>query len=284
MRVITVPVADRPECALALRTAFDLGKRLGSNVLGCHIRPHTNSNIVIPSEFGILVGDGAAWGTAWQSKKKPSSDAARKLFGRVAKAYDLPLIKRPKSTPGAVWLEKVGSPDRVLSNIGPVSDLIVVSRPLAKGGTIARMFLTAALLNTSRPVLVLPQTKKSVVGKRICIAWNQSAEAASAVAAAMPLLQQAEQVSIVTCGPEGGPGPKSTQLASYLRFWGIKAKRISAQEKTDAKAILKGFRESKSDLLVMGAYSHGRLRQQIFGGVTEFMLRRANIPVFMLHT
>ncbi|MEM7279497.1 MAG: universal stress protein, partial [Pseudomonadota bacterium] len=245
---------------------------------------HSDSSIVIPSEFGILVGEGAAWGTVWQNKKKPSSDAARKLFGRVASSYDLPLIKRPKSTPGAVWLEKVGSPDRVLSNIGPVSDLIVVSRPLTKGGTVARLFLTAALLNTSRPVLVLPQAKKTTVGQRISIAWNQSAEAASAVAAAMPLLQQAEEVNIITCGPEGGTGPKSTQLASYLRFWGVKAKRISSRDKDHAQAIVKMYKETKSDLLVMGAYSRGRLRQQIFGGVTEFMLRKANIPVFMLHT
>ena len=47
-----------------------------------------------------------------------------------------------------------------------------------EGGKLARMFMLAALLNSSRPVLVMPQPKVSTVGKRIAIAWNQSAEAA----------------------------------------------------------------------------------------------------------
>ncbi|MFK8029068.1 MAG: universal stress protein [Gammaproteobacteria bacterium] len=42
--------------------------------------------------------------------------------------------------------------------------------------------------------------------------------------------------------------------------------------------------ETNSDLLVMGAYSRSRLRQRIFGGVTEYMLTRASIPVLMLQT
>jgi len=285
MRVILVPVADRPECAKALRTAFGLGQRLGANIHGCHIRAHSDSDVALPSELGSLAGDDAAWETAWKGRKtQKSGTAAKALFGKIAEGYDFPLIKKPRSVPGAVWLEKVGSPDKVLSIMGPVSDLVVVSRPSATGGKIARLFMVAALLNSSRPVLVLPQSRPSTIGKHISIAWNQSAEAARAVAAAMPLLQRAEQVNIITSGPESGVGPKSTQLATYLRFWGTKAERITVREDSDAKAIIKGCKESQSDLLVMGAYSRCRLRQRIFGGVTEFMLQRANIPVFMLHT
>jgi hypothetical protein len=90
-----------------------------------------------------------------------------------------------------MWLEKVGSPDKVLSIMGPVSDLIVVSRPTAKGEKPARKFLLAALLNSSRPMLVLPQSQKPSIGRRISITWNQSPEAAQAVAAAMPLMRLA---------------------------------------------------------------------------------------------
>ena len=285
MRVIFVPVADRPECAKALRTAFDLAQQLGANIHGCHIRAHSDSDVALPSNLGSFTGDDAAWESVWKGRKtQKSGAAARALFGKIAESHDFPLIKSPKSTPGAVWLEKVGSPDKILSIMGPVSDLIIVSRPSAKGGTIARLFMIAALLNSSRPVLVLPQSRPSTIGKRISIAWNQSVEAAQAVAAAMPLLQRAEQVNILTFGTEGGVGPKSTHLATYLRFWGVKAERITVREDSDAKAIIKGCKESQSDLLVMGAYSRSRLRQRIFGGVTEYMLERANIPVFMLHT
>jgi len=33
----------------------------------------------------------------------------------------------------------------------------------------------------------------------------------------------------------------------------------------------------------MGAYSRNRMSQLVFGGVTEYMLKRTSIPVLMLH-
>ena len=165
-----------------------------------------------------------------------------------------------------------------------MSDLIVVSRPPKESGKIANVFMRAALLNTARPVLILPQTGVPEVGKRISIAWNQSTEAAQAVAAAMPLLQLAEQVTIITSGSDNELGPKASQLATYLRFWGVKTERVRTRDGEVAKALIKAHKAAKSDLLVMGAYSRSRLRQRIFGGVTEFMLSRADIPVLMLHT
>jgi nucleotide-binding universal stress UspA family protein len=285
MRVIFIPVADRPECARALQIGFNLGQQLGANLYGCHIRPHGRLGVSLPSALGSFEDYDGSWENAWKGKKTQKSVApARLLFAKIAERQQYELIKKPRSTPGAVWQEKIGSPDKLLSIMGPVSDLIVVSRPPAKGGKIARLFMLAALLNSARPVLVLPQSGVPVIGKRISIAWNQSAQAALAVAAAMPLLRLAEQVSIITCGAEREVGPKSTQLATYLRFWGVKAERIRARGSDDARAIIKAHKETRSDLLIMGAYSRSRLRQRVFGGVTEFMLYQANIPVLMLHT
>lgn len=284
MRVIFVPVADRPECANALRTAFDLGTRLGATINGCHIRPHSYSDVALPADLGSLDNLDAAWESAWQDKGSQKGDEkAKALFASVAGKNAYSLISKPAAAPGAVWQEKVGAPDKVLSIMGPVSDLIVVSRPSSKGGSVARMFMLAALMNSSRPVLVLPQSRKPSIGRRISIAWNQSAEAAKAVTAAMPLLQLADEVNIVSCGPESGLGPKSRQLANYLRFWGVTSKVVRTRGSDDAKELMKAYKDTKSDLLVMGAYSRSRLRQRIFGGVTDHMLNRANIPVLMLH-
>jgi nucleotide-binding universal stress UspA family protein len=285
VRIIFVPVADRPECAIALRTAFDLGMKLDANVSGCHIRPHRDSDIALPADLDSPHSLDAAWELAWQSRKtKKGGASAKALFAQAADSYGYPMIKKPGAKCGALWQEKVGSPHKVLSIMGPVSDLLVVSRPATKGGKIARMFLLAALMNSTRPVLILPQSGKQTAGRRISIAWNQSPEAAKAVTAAMPLLQLAEQVNIISCGSEVGLGPKSGQLATYLRFWGVKSERIRARGSDDAKALIKSYNDSNSDLLVMGAYSRSRLRQRIFGGVTDHMLHRANIPVLMLHS
>jgi len=285
MRVIFVPVADRPECARALRNAFNIGNQLGASVVGCHIRPHRYSSVSLPPEIDTLSPYDAAWESAWHGKKTLQSDtAARKLFSRTAARHGYPVIRSPRAEPGAIWIEKVGSPDKIMSIHGPLSDLVVVTKPAKSGGKLAQVFVMAALLNTGRPVLVIPHAGASSVGRRITIAWNQSNEAARAVAALMPLLQTADQVDIVWSGPEGGAGPKSGQLVNYLKFWGIKATRSKVSGPNEGQALLKAAKKSRSDLIVMGAYSRSRLRQRIFGGVTEFMLSRSDIPVCMLHS
>lgn len=284
MRVIFVPVADRPECIKALRTAFDLAQQFNANICGCHIRPHEYSDVAFSRARGALADSEAAWEKVCAINGEADSPvAARCLFEKIAGHLDFRMIKKPGSERGAYWVEKVGSPNRVLANMGPVSDLLIVSRPRKRGGKLAHLFMIAAVLNSSRPVLVLPQSGKPPQFKRISIAWNQSPEAAHAVAASLPLLQLADQVHIVSNGPETGLGPKSTQLATYLGFWGIKAKRVGKRLADDAGAITEAFRETGSDLLVMGGYSRSRLREHVFGGVTEYMLHEANFPVLILH-
>ena len=287
MRVIFVPVADRPECAAALSAAFTIGHSVGASIIGCHIRPHTSSQVALPSSRGMsgLSSEDAQWQAASKPlNAKEASAAAKALFAKLAESHGYGLLQHARSKPGAVWMEKVGSPDRVIGIQGPVSDLLVVSRPSTKGGALARLFLSASLLSSSRPVLVLPQSLKRAVGQRICIAWNQSAEAARAVAAAMPLLVQADHVTIASCGAESMAGPKSGQLAKYLKYWGIKAERVSTKGRNEPQELVATYKSTGSDLLVMGAYTRNRLSRLVFGGVTEYMLKRASIPVLMLHT
>lgn len=287
MRVILVPVADRPECARALRTAFYLGKQLDASIHGCHIRAHNRSKTSLSSEFSAQYFGGASKATdsAWRGKTtQKASVAARKLFESIVDSNGYELSKRARATPFAAWQERVGSPDKVMRIVGPVSDLVVVSRPPAKGGDIARIFMLTALMESGRPVLIMPQTGAARVGRRICIAWNQSIEAARAVAAAIPILQAAEHVTIVSAGPEDRLGPKSQQLANYLKCWGVKTERLATRGRDVDEEILSSYRKTKSDLLMMGAYSKSRWRQIAFGGTSHHILEKGKIPVLMLHS
>ncbi len=274
MRVILVPVADRPECAKALRAAFDLGKRVGASVSGCHIRPHRHPEVSLSMAFADA---------AWRKKStKTAPKNARTLYEQIAAENGYDFVRRARLAPGAMWSERVGSPGIVLSIVGPVADLIVVSRPAKRGG-VADMFMSAALLESRCPVLILPKNGRKVVGKNVCIAWNQSSEAAKAVKAAIPILQGAEKVTIVSSGPEDHIGPKSTQLAAYLTHWGIKSERVKTRGRDVEEELLASYREAGADLMVAGAYSRNRWREKIFGGVTEYLIRRARIPVLMRH-
>jgi nucleotide-binding universal stress UspA family protein len=274
MRVILVPVADRPECAKALNTAFDLGKRLDASVSGCHIRPHKYSNLELSSEFAAA---------AWRRKAtKKAPIAAKALYQSIAEKHGYEMLRRPSRRTGALWSEKVGSPDKIMSIVGPVSDLIVVSRPQRPDG-IATMFLKAALMRTSRPVLMLPQTGRRQVGRRICIGWDQSPGAASSVSAAMPLLQRADEVTIIACGPEDRPGPKVAHLAAYLAHWGVRAEKVHTRGRRIEPELMDACQEARTDLLISGAYSHLRWYEKVLGGTTEFLIHTARIPVLMQH-
>lgn len=274
MRVILVPVADRPECARALNTAFSIGKRLGASISGCHMRPHRYSEVSMSTAFAD-----AAWRRK-STKKAPA--AAKALYQRAAEQHGYDLIRRPRAEPGALWAEKVGSPDILMGIVGPVSDLIVVSRPTRSGG-VADMFMNAALLQSSRPVLILPQGARRHIGKRVVIGWNQSSEAARAVSAALPILAEADTVTIVTCGAEDRPGPKATQLAAYLKHWGVQSERVTTHGRKIEPELLEAYKECGGDVLVAGAYSRSRWREKVFGGTTEFLLRKARVPVFAVH-
>jgi hypothetical protein len=285
MKLLFVPVSDRPECALALNTAFELGKQLDASVMGCHIRQHKKSSVNMPIEI-IAEQDSSSLNDEG-SKAKKQNNLARKFFKKFAESHDYQLVKTPKSTASALWSKKVGSTDRVMSIMTPVTDLIIVSRPIkSKGskGKKAAEFMMSALLKSSKPVLILPQSKINSTGKRICIAWNQSSAASRAVTASLPLLKNAEEVNIITCQSENKLGPKVKHLQTYLRCWGIEAKHIVKKAKSDSEALIQGYTDTKSDLMVMGAYSRSKLRQRIFGGVTQHMLDTAEIPVFMLHS
>ena len=274
MRVIFVPVADRPECARALQVAFELGQRIDASVYGCHMRPHRSSEVSMSSAFAD---------TSWRRKStKKAPAAAAALYREMAEQHGYELVKRPRAAAAAVWKESVGSPDRLMAINGPLADLIVVSRPGNAGG-VADMFMKAALLETGRPVLILPQTGRRKIGRHVCIGWNQSAGVARTVSSSIALLAEAETVTIVACGPEDRVGPKSTQLANYLKHYGIRAERVTTRGRDIEAELIGACKDAGADLLLTGAYSKSRWREKVFGGTTEFLIRKAKLPVLMQH-
>jgi nucleotide-binding universal stress UspA family protein len=275
MRVITVPVADRPECAIALQTAFRLGKQVGASVSGCHIRPHKYSKLTLGTAFA---------NAAWRKRSTSRAPAkAKALFAEIAESHGYKVSKRARTEPSALWSERVGSPDKIMGIIGPVSDLIVVSRA-KRPGTITEMFMLAALVQSMRPVLIVPKSARKAVGKRVCIAWNQSSDAARCVTAAIPLLRQADEVTIVSCGAEDRAGPQSSQLAAYLKQWDVNTTRVSTKGRRVEVELMDACKQQRADLLIGGAYSRSRWREEVFGGTTEFLIRKAKIPVMLLHS
>jgi nucleotide-binding universal stress UspA family protein len=266
MTVVVVPVAARPECAHALSVAFELADRVKGKVVGYHLHPRKGDSPKIPTNSG------------------PAKDA-RRLFDELADKAGFVVKKSHSITPDSTahWSEVLGSPEKVMPIIAPLSDLIVISRPKGNGkgtrGKVARDFLLNALRQSGRPTLVLPQRRITSMGKRVLIAWDQSAGAVQALIGALPVLKAADEVVIHCAGVDYLSAPKTHHARAYLAMHGVKAKISKSRGLFVNQEIEEAYDKHDCDLLVMGAYSRPRLMEQVLGGSSEYFIMRAKMPV-----
>jgi nucleotide-binding universal stress UspA family protein len=139
--------------------------------------------------------------------------------------------------------------------------------------------------STGRPVLLVPNTTRQDFSfKRAIVGWDGSREAARAAFDAVPLLQMSDTAE-VTCfnahieSQMSGDTPGS-ELAKSLARHNINAEAVNVKTK---KSISTGIMEcaEAADLLVIGAYGHSRLRENVFGGVTNKALSEMPCPVLL---
>jgi nucleotide-binding universal stress UspA family protein len=195
-------------------------------------------------------------------------DAAGQLFQRFCERERLAIEDTPagRQSPTAQWLRQTGDEAYWVREYGRAADLLVVGRPADDEG-VSLDTIEAALVGSGRPVLVVPAAPLVSLPETIVIAWKAAPEAARAVTAAMPFLSKAKQILIVTVAEEEGlSDEEGARLMTSLAWHGLNA---AAAE--------------QSALVVMGAYGHSRLREWIFGGFTEHVLRGAAVPVLMMH-
>ena len=146
------------------------------------------------------------------------------------------------------------------------------------------------IMTSGRPTLVVPYVGATAApGRRVVVAWDASREAARAAQDALPVLERADEVTILVVNPEKGDQDHGQQpgadIALHLARHGVKAK-VQRSEVTDisvGEEILSRMADAGSDLLVMGAYGHSRLREVVLGGVTRTLLEEMTVPVLMSH-
>ena len=142
--------------------------------------------------------------------------------------------------------------------------------------------LHAVLFDSGRPVLISPRTDRSRRHADVP-GVNGTTEFASAVLAALPWLQRAEAVRILSADGYQRRGPAAPELAAYLALHGVHADIVMFKSINGVvgAGLLAAARDFGCDMLAMGAYSHSRLRQLILGGVTRHVLENSGLPVMM---
>ena len=146
--------------------------------------------------------------------------------------------------------------------------------------------IEAGLFSTGRPVLIAPPQVAQTLGETVLIGWNRSAQSARAFHAAKALLlKQAKKVRILSITTGAKNGPTAAEIADNLAWHGIDCdvRELSPDNRSVGAVLLAEAEAFNADLVVMGAYTHSRLRQLLLGGVTKHLLSNTTIPLFMAH-
>ena len=162
--------------------------------------------------------------------------------------------------------------------------MIVLPR-FASNAIQAQRCFDAAVFGSGRPALLVPENLAFDMTDHIMIAWNGSLEASRAVLGAMPLLHLANRVSIFAEPQYDAEGVDSADLVESLSWHGIRAHPVVRQANgySTGAALIDAATKQEATLIVMGAYTHSRLRQSFLGGVTKHLLAHALIPLLMSH-
>lgn len=277
MKAILVPVEQHSLIRSVLDAALLVASRFGSHVEGLALGPDIPDVIA----FDVPVG----WTILSEKEQRSLVEKARHLFEEFMLSCAVPRRTEAPDEVSCGWLGQQLLGDSYIGSFGRVFDLIVLGRPGSGDEPPRLATLEAALFEGGRPVLMVPPSSPGSIGETIVIAWNGSTETARTVAFAMPILQKAGRVIVLTLEGWGIEGPSGAELALRLQRNGIRAETAARRlnNRPPGEAILEDAASFHADLLVKGAYTQSRLRQMIFGGATSHIIAHADIPVLMAH-
>ena len=271
---ILVHATDANDGDGRLATAAALARSHGAHLTGLY----TLWIPVLPAYVQSQIGEEVL--RAQQESYIEMMNAARGAFEAAAGAEGIE----------GEWRCMEGEPAHNLVMSARYCDLLVIGHHEHPGGDSAVPMVETAVLQTGKPVLVMPEERPAQApGKHVCVAWNASREASRAIDAALPLLAAAERVDVVVVnarseGDAHGEVP-AADLCAHLARHGVRAdaQSLDVGHHGIGETLLSRAGADGADLLVMGAYGHARWREMVLGGATAHVLHHAHIPVLMAH-
>ncbi len=276
-KTITVFLDDTAAGEAIADHAARLAHRCGAHLIGIHALPdyaaeHPASSFALgPQAVNEVIAE-------QETDERAESLAVRRRLESIAHRHGIS---------GEMRIIRGAHTDQDLIAAARCCDLIVLDYPNPPG--LPRNWPADRLLMESGgPMLIFPAARKiTEFGRKILIAWNGSREARRAVRDALPFLCTAQSVTVLVVDPETtehtfreSPG---TDLARYLARHGAHADiaHLKSRGAPVGETILSSIGAHNADLVVLGAYSHPRLAEQIFGGTTRTLLARAPAPLFV---
>jgi nucleotide-binding universal stress UspA family protein len=279
---LLVVLDNSKACATRLDAAVHMASRFGAHLTGLFVKQPPNFPVWAQSEGELYIRPPSDYVAMQRQAWHEAALGAQQLFRSRADAARIT----------TEWREREGDVAEIAILHARYTDMVIVGQiePVPHGVRPARALPEGLLLGVGRPILVVPYAGAfKTVGERVLVAWNASREATRAVNDALPVLQQASQVTVLVINPRGGvsgdgdvPGG---DLALHLSRHGVKAEAswIQADDIEVAAMLLSRACDCEADLIVMGGYGHSRIREIVLGGATREMLQTMTVPTLMSH-
>lgn len=254
----------------ALKTALVMADRYGAHLTG--ILAHGLPNLLYA--YGGHIPQQAM--DQLEEADKQHRDEVRKEF--MAATTGNPAAKTH-------FLDVYGEADEMLMDVALGYDLVVMG-DADRRSDYPHMEVHADVVarNSGKPVVVVPLGYDPAdFNEKVLLAWDGKRAAARAMADAIRLLKPDAEISVLCVGSPEQAEAKAMPAMAHLERHGFAAKLITAKGKKIAKTILAAAEKENIGMLVMGAYEHAKLAEDLFGGVTNSVLKKAKIPVLLSH-
>jgi nucleotide-binding universal stress UspA family protein len=287
IRDMLVTVEETTSTSMRIGLAAWLAGKLGAHLTGLHAAPASPADFLpvsIDSGVDPTTFDMAEFAAARKTAAIQASacvQAARGTFERIlAKQGGLCGWQTAADWSGAGVATHARYVDlAVVGQLAPDADRARAPDP----GDVA--------LGSGGPVLVVPHWgRHETIERHALIGWNASREARRAIQDALPLLKLVRSVTVLTIGPDHGAArygeEAGADIARHLARHGLQVdveQMVADWDHEPADLLLARAAELGSDLIVMGAYGHSRLREMVFGGATRSVLKYMPVPVLMSH-
>ncbi len=291
-KTVAVPLIPGPSEESAIRTAFLMARDVDGHVVGVHAPiAHETSTIkeMVMTRAGLgLSGEKMRALQAEEAQEVArEADTVRRDFFAVAETMQAATVEHPPAPAGlsASFKDLESGGAEALAAYCRVFDMIVAGQPKTDPHHVQRRLIQTMLYTAGRPVLMAPETPPTTVGDVILIGWNGTVLSARAAAISRQHVRTARKVGILTVESDNPQGPTADDLAEYLAWHGITAtvETVRPGGRHMGDVLLQAASDFGADLLVMGAYSHTPLLEQLTRGVTNHVLSHAHLPVLMAH-
>lgn len=141
--------------------------------------------------------------------------------------------------------------------------------------------LERAVRAANRPVFVAARAFKPISNVMIAYDGGQSADKAVERVANSHILEGANCTLLAVCKESDTLAEKATKAVKRLEDGNVEPKLVIRPG--EAEGVIEDVAASeKTDLLVMGAYGHSRIRTLVIGSTTTAVLRACKIPVLLV--